>query len=165
MAMLKRTTRVAVLNAGSHCYMGPVALMVLSRTVNLVTVRVAESHSHPFRHPSERSLPGARVEWNEALQASRCRSESLASYAHWEVPRGRDGRSASLVHPRRARGWMEGAPEEGVGTLALRDGVTPLEFKDGRGDRSVIGSGTGNGNRSADDATIVERRLGGALDN
>jgi superfamily I DNA/RNA helicase len=53
MAMLKRTTRVALFDAESHCYMVPVALMALSRTVNLVTVRVAESHSHPFRHPSE----------------------------------------------------------------------------------------------------------------
>jgi hypothetical protein len=50
MAMLKQAMRVALFDAESHCYMVLVALMGLSRTVNLVTVRVAESHSHPFRH-------------------------------------------------------------------------------------------------------------------
>jgi hypothetical protein len=34
----KRTTRVALFDAESHCCMVPVALMALSRTVNLVTV-------------------------------------------------------------------------------------------------------------------------------
>ncbi|KAJ6589195.1 armadillo-type protein [Mycena capillaripes] len=53
MAMLKRITRVALFDAEPHRYMVPVTLMVLSRTVNLATVRVAESHSHTFRHPSE----------------------------------------------------------------------------------------------------------------
>ncbi|KAJ6587864.1 hypothetical protein B0H19DRAFT_1057168 [Mycena capillaripes] len=52
MAMLKRTKRVALFDTESHCCMVPVAPMGLSRTINLVTVRVAESHSHPFRHPS-----------------------------------------------------------------------------------------------------------------
>ncbi|KAJ7711155.1 hypothetical protein B0H14DRAFT_2645884 [Mycena olivaceomarginata] len=51
-AFYKRTTRVALFDAELHCCMVPVALMALSRTVNLATVRVAESHSHPFRHPS-----------------------------------------------------------------------------------------------------------------
>jgi hypothetical protein len=55
MAVLMRITRVALFNAESHCYMVPLTLMVLSRTVNLAKVRVAESHSHPFRHPSETS--------------------------------------------------------------------------------------------------------------
>ncbi|KAJ7348449.1 hypothetical protein DFH08DRAFT_808189 [Mycena albidolilacea] len=52
MAMLKRTTRVALFDAESHCCMVSVALMVLGHTVNLATVRVAELHSHPFHHPS-----------------------------------------------------------------------------------------------------------------
>ncbi|KAJ6530116.1 hypothetical protein B0H19DRAFT_1082525 [Mycena capillaripes] len=55
MAVLKRITRVALFDAES---LVPVTLMVLSRTVNLATVRVAESHSHPFRHPSDFTLGG-----------------------------------------------------------------------------------------------------------
>ncbi|KAJ6617213.1 hypothetical protein B0H10DRAFT_2434518 [Mycena sp. CBHHK59/15] len=83
----------------------------------------------------------------------RCRSRGAGPS---RSPRTSTGRSregdtdARLLSssPRRARGWMEGAPEEGVGTLALRDG----------GDRSVIGSGTGNGNGNADDATMAPQR-------
>ncbi|KAJ6591395.1 hypothetical protein B0H10DRAFT_2442190 [Mycena sp. CBHHK59/15] len=83
----------------------------------------------------------------------RCRSRGAGPSRSPRTPTGRsregdtDARLLSSS-PRRARGWMEGAPEEGVGTLALRD----------RGDRSVIGSGTGNGNGNADDATMAPQR-------
>jgi hypothetical protein len=89
----------------------------------------------------------------------RCRSRGAGPNRSpgtpWEVSRGRHRRSASLVLPEAGK---RGAPEEGVGTLALRDGVTPVELKGGGGARSVIGSGTGNGNGNADDATMAPQR-------